>query len=61
MILIFKNFGERSAVESYCPVSLLSVVSKIFVKLVNDGLVDHIKKRGLFWLPVGCLDKSQIF
>ena len=27
---VFKNFGERSTTENHCPVSLLSVVSKVF-------------------------------
>ena len=30
------------------PVSLLSVVSEVFEKLVNDKLFDHLKKCGLF-------------
>ena len=29
---------------SCCPVSLLSVVSKVFEKLVNNGIVDHLEK-----------------
>ena len=40
--------GERFAAKSDCPVSLLSVVSKIFEKLVNDRIVDHLEKCGLF-------------
>ena len=30
--------------KNYCPVSLLSVVSKVFQKLVNDRSVDHLEK-----------------
>ena len=30
------------------PVSLLSVVSKVFEKLVNNRIVDHLEKCGLF-------------
>ena len=41
-------FGERSTAKSYCPVSLLSVVSKVFEKLVNNRLVDHLEKFSLF-------------
>ena len=48
VVPIFKNVGERSAAKNYCPVSLLSVVSKIFEKLVNDRIVDHSEKCGLF-------------
>ena len=33
---------------NYLPVSLLSVVSKIFEKLTNNMLVDHLKKCDLF-------------
>ena len=45
---VFKNVGERSAVKSYHPVSLLSVVSKVFEKRVNNRIVDHLEKCGLF-------------
>ena len=45
---MFKNVGERSTAKNYRPVSLLSVVSKVFVKLVNNRIVDHLEKRGLF-------------
>ena len=44
----FKNVGERSTAKNYSPVSLLSVVSRIFEKQVNNKLVDHLKKCGLF-------------
>ena len=43
-----KNVGERSTVKNYCPVSLLPVLSKIFEKLVNDRIVDHLEKGALF-------------
>ena len=39
---------ERSTARNYHPVSLLSVVSKVFEKLVNNRIVDHLKKCGLF-------------
>ena len=48
MVPVFKNFGERSAAKNYHPVSLLSVVSKVFEKLVNNRIVDHLEKCGLF-------------
>ena len=32
---LFQNVGERSKAKNYCPVGLLSAVSKIFEKLVN--------------------------
>ena len=31
---VFENVGERSTAKSYCPVSLLSVVGKVFEKLL---------------------------
>ena len=34
--------------KNYHPVSLLSVVSKGFEKLVNNRIVDHLEKYGLF-------------
>ena len=34
--------------EDYRPVSFLSVVSKVFEKLVNNRIVDHLEKGGLF-------------
>ena len=48
VVPVFKNVGERSTAKNYCPVSLLSVVSKVFEKLVNDRVVDHLEKCGLF-------------
>ena len=48
MVPVFKNFGKSSIAKSYRPVSLLSVVSKVFEKLVNNKLVDHVEKSGLF-------------
>ena len=40
--------GERSTAKNYRPVSLLSVVSKVFEKLVNNRIVDQLEKCGLF-------------
>ena len=48
VVSAFKNVGERPTVKNYCPVSLLSVVSKVFKKLVNNRIVDHLEKCGLF-------------
>ena len=48
VVPVFKNVGERSTAKNYHPVSLLSVVSKVFEKLVNNSIVDHIEKCGLF-------------
>ena len=50
VVCVFKNVGERSAANNYHPVCLL-VVSKVFEELVNNRMVDHLEKCGLFqWL-----------
>ena len=48
VVPVFKNVGERSTAKSYRPVSLLSVVGKVFEKLVNNRIVNHLEKCGLF-------------
>ena len=48
MVPVSKNAGERSTAKNYRPVSLLSVVSKVFEKFVNNRIVDHLEKCGLF-------------
>ena len=48
VVPVFKNVGERSAAKIYRSVSLLSVVSKVFEKLVNNRIVDHLEKCGHF-------------
>ena len=48
VVPVFKNVGERSTAKNYRPVSLLSLVSKVFEKLVNNRIVDHLEKCGLF-------------
>ena len=45
---MFKNVEQTSMARNCHPVSLLSVVSKIFEKLLNNRLVDHFEKCGLF-------------
>ena len=48
VVPVFKNVGERSTAKNYRPVSLLSVVSKVIGKLVNNRIVDHLENCGLF-------------
>ena len=48
VVALFKNVGERSNAKNYHPVSLLSVVSKVFKKLENNRTVDHREKCDLF-------------
>ena len=44
VVPVFKNVGERSTAKNYRPVSLLSVVSKVFEKLENNSIVGHLEK-----------------
>ena len=48
VVPVFKNAGERSIAKNYYTVSFLSVASKAFEKLVNNGIVDHLEIYGLF-------------
>ena len=53
----FKNVGKSSAAKNYLSVSLLSVVSKVFQKLVNN--VDHLQNCGLISsMVLGLLDQT---
>ena len=48
VVPVVESVGERSTAKNYWLISLRSVVSKVFEKLVNDRVVDHIEKYGLF-------------
>ena len=48
VVSLFENVGERSSAKKYRPVSLLSVVNKVFENLLNNRIVDHLKKGDLF-------------
>ena len=64
MFPVFKNVGERSAGKNYRSVGLLSVVSTVFEKLVNNKIVDHLEKSGLLTdstMVLGLLNQLQIF
>ena len=64
VVPVFKNVGERSAAKNYRHVSLLSVISRVFEKLVNNRIVDRLEKCDLFFLissmVLGRLDQLQI-
>ena len=49
MVPGFKKVGERSITKNDCPVSLLYVVSKVFEKLENNRIVNHLEKCGRFY------------
>ena len=48
VVLVFNNGREKSTAKNYCPFSLPSVVSKVFEKLVNNRIIDHLEKSVLF-------------
>ena len=48
MVAVLKNVGERSTAKHYHPVGLLSVICKVFENLVNNRILDHLEKCGLF-------------
>ena len=62
VVPVFKNVGERSTAKNYHPVSLLSVVSKVFEKLVNNRITE---RNVAFFLisnmVLGLLDQLLIF
>ena len=47
VVPVFKNVGERSMTKNYRPVTLLSVVNKVFEKPVNSMLFHHLEICGL--------------
>ena len=60
VVSVFKIVGERSTAKNYRPVGLLPVVSKVFQKLVNNRIADHLQKCGLFLtsnMALGLLDQ----
>ena len=62
VVHVFKNVGERSTAKNFRPVSLHSVVSKVFEKLVNNRIVNHLEKCDLFSdFQYGLFDQLQIF
>ena len=48
VVPVFKNVGERSTAKNYRPFSLLSVVSKVIEKPVNNRIFDHLEICGFF-------------
>ena len=64
VVPVFKNIGKRCSTKSYSPVTLLSVVSKVFEKFVNNRIVDHLEKCSLSFdssMILGLLNQLQIF
>ena len=64
VVPVFKNVGEWPTAQNYRPVSPLSVVRKVFEKLVNNRLVDHQRNVAFFLISsivLGLLDQMEIF
>ena len=59
---VVKNVGERSATKNYYPVSLLSVVGKVFEKFVNSRIVITLSNVAFFLISsmvLGLLDSCM--
>ena len=50
MVTVFKDVEKRSIARNYNHTSFLSAVSKIFEKLANNELADHLEKYSLFMI-----------
>ena len=48
LVPVFKNAEERSVAKNYHPASVPIVVCKVLEKLLNNRIVDHLEKCGLF-------------
>ena len=48
VVPVFKIVLESSGAKNHRTASLLSVAIKVFEKLVNNGIVNHLGKYGLF-------------
>ena len=61
---VFKNVGKSSTAKNYRPVSLPSMVTKVFLKLVNNRIVNHLENVVFFLISsmvLDLLDQLQIF
>ena len=47
VVNVFENVGKRSTAKNYHLFSFLSVVSKVFEKLINNRLADRLEDFGL--------------
>ena len=48
VVPVFQNVWERSTAKNYQSVSLVTVISDVLEKLVNNRTVDHLEKCDLF-------------
>ena len=64
MVPVFENCREKSTAKNYGPVSLPSVISKVFGNLVYNRIVDHLAKCSLFLVSsmiLDLLDQLHVF
>ena len=64
VVPVFTNVGERSTAKNYHHVILLSAVSKVFEKLVNNRIADHLENRDFIVISsmvLALLDQLLIF
>ena len=55
-----KEFGEMARAKSFCPVSLLSVIDKVFEKFISNRYVGHVEICSIF-LFLLVISKLPIF
>ena len=63
VVPVFKNVKERSTTKNCFPVSLLSVVSKVCEKLINNRIVGYLEKYDFFLISsmvLGVFSQVQI-
>ena len=64
VVLVFNNLEKGLLLKTTAQLVLFSVVIKVFEKLVNNMIVDHLEKCGLFLnfsMVLGLLDQLQLF
>ena len=64
VVPVFNNVRGTYTAKYYCFVSLLFLVSKIFEKLANNRIVDHLQICGFYLISsmvLGLLNELQIF
>ena len=52
IVPIFKA-GDANSVKNYCPISLLSIVSKVLERLIFSKIITHIRKFITVWFHQG--------